>query len=694
MSWADDIRCLYCDGRLPLYRKITNGQFCSSAHRKAYWQEQERLAVERLHQTHDSLIAHKPRVPVEAILGPEPDVPQPERPVWMVASNTGEVPLAGLIHDSAVIRPRWLVDRIALSDFEPILVELAPRSVFGGFLARERVVIAAAVVRVPMFAARSLAGVAATRLGAAAFNIIPLRDLPAALAPLAWIKEDTGESIEGPAPLHHLLVLLPSISPISPAGAAVKMRESVALEPAMRAQLPRSVRRVEAALSEIGLRPAGLHRLSVNGVPIAAVLSAGTLAALDVRADAPRFTPHTPPLRPRLRLAAGRRYAVAFSSPASRRDVATSALEISAPGISLPERTVNVMRAVPAAAPQPVQPRDVEPAPAGLLRLEFSAVAAESNAVRPILALPQPPRPEPMRPVCRLEPRRDLMAGTDSPLSPVDPQRANVWALATDFWNRAPRDLKILAFALPLLLGLALHPPLPKVRVSTSSSVLGRDVQNAVNTHWASFKQSVFDRAAIALDEDFRSGLDDWMSRGDATADWSFDATGFVRPGPLALYRPSLALTDYQLQFLGIIDKKALSWVVRASDFNNYYVVKLVVLKPGPLPEIGVTRYAVVDGRADSRADVVARIDVRADTLYRVRVDVSGEDFSLFVQDQLVDHWSEPRLSHGGVGFFSARGEQSRVRWVQVTHQYDMLGRLCAYLAPYNIPPANGSLEQ
>src|SRR5205807_6046152 len=102
MSWADDIRCLYCDGRLPLYRKITNGQFCSAAHRKAYWVEQERLAVERLHQTHDSLRAYRPKDPVETILGQtEPEsagppviefhVPQEERPAWMPAVNSGQV---------------------------------------------------------------------------------------------------------------------------------------------------------------------------------------------------------------------------------------------------------------------------------------------------------------------------------------------------------------------------------------------------------------------------------------------------------------------------------------------------------------------------------------------------------------------------------------------------------------------------
>jgi hypothetical protein len=253
--------------------------------------------------------------------------------------------------------------------------------------------------------------------------------------------------------------------------------------------------------------------------------------------------------------------------------------------------------------------------------------------------------------------------------------------------------LKMLAFAIPVLLGLALHPALPKVRVAapTAASGFPKNVQNAVNTQWASVKQQVFDRAAIALDEDFRSGLDDWASRGDTATEWSFDSTGFVRPGALALYRPSMNLTDYQVQFLGMIDKKALSWVVRAEDFDNYYVVKLMVLKAGPLPTIGVTRYAVVNGIPDQRADVIVPIDARNDMLYRVRMDVRGEDFSLTVQGQMVDAWSEPRLTRGGIGFFTARGEESRLRWVQVTHQYDMLGRLCAYLAPYNIPTTTGN---
>jgi hypothetical protein len=130
---------------------------------------------------------------------------------------------------------------------------------------------------------------------------------------------------------------------------------------------------------------------------------------------------------------------------------------------------------------------------------------------------------------------------------------------------------------------------------------------------------------------------------------------------------------------------------VRARDFDNYYVMKLVVLKAGPLPTLGITRYAVIDGKAQNRVDKLAPIDARPDMLYRVSMDVHDDTYLLAVQGKIVDSWSEPQLARGGIGFFSPHGEESRLRWVQVTHQYDMLGRLCAYLAPYNIPTTNGS---
>ncbi len=238
---------------------------------------------------------------------------------------------------------------------------------------------------------------------------------------------------------------------------------------------------------------------------------------------------------------------------------------------------------------------------------------------------------------------------------------APLWRYTADF-RRAVSHPRTVIFATLLMFGFAVQPSLDTLA------------------------KAVGERAAVALDEDFRTGLDGWQSRDKAGTGWSFDQTGFVRPGQLALYRPTARLSDYEMEFLGLIDKKALSWVVRAADFDNYYVVKLVVEKKGPIPAIGVTRYAVVNGKPGPATHTNAALNARADTLYHVHLNLQGDSFALAAQDSVIDTWSEPRLRHGGIGFFAAKGEASRVRWVRVTHQFDTLGRLCASLAMFKMP--------
>ncbi len=684
--------------------------------------------MERLHQTHDSLQAFKPRVSVEAILGKietpieipveipvwtvtetsvaetsmegfEPNVPA-ERPAWLIFANSGNMPTGLFVPDPSRVQPRWLADRLVIPNFDLLPATLAPRMVAGMFRMSDAGFTSASRLPIPLFSpALITAKILAPGVAATHFTILPVRKLE-------WLATPITEPIlieeAAPAELVERLFALTGIATLfenrHTSGLLIEPLELV-----FRTHLP-----LYAELVSGTLRPATLvqderlRELPKNRIALAQGPLTDSLRAVDLRttAEAPQFALSTPPVRPRLRLASGRRYAVQTPDTILPATVSAERIEPTVADASLPQKQLKAMRA--AASAQSAVPV-FEPGAAGLVRLENNSQPSESASMRPlpgVLTLPQPVVTEPVRPASRLEPHADFMA--NPPVSPAvfapnEPgsQRANVWAHTIDFWNRAPRDLKMLAFAIPILLGLALHPALPKVRVSApqAASGLRRDVKKVVNTQLASFKQSVFDRAAVALDEDFRSGLDDWGSRGDVATEWSFDATGFVRPGPLALYRPSMNLTDYQVQFLGMIDKKAMSWVVRAADFDNYYVVKLEVLKPGPLPTIGVTRYAVVNGKADTRADVLAPLDARNDMLYRVRLDVRGDEFSLYVQGQLIDAWSEPRLPRGGIGFFSARGEESRLRWVQVTHQYDMLGRLCAYQAPNNIPSTTGSWQ-
>ncbi len=214
-----------------------------------------------------------------------------------------------------------------------------------------------------------------------------------------------------------------------------------------------------------------------------------------------------------------------------------------------------------------------------------------------------------------------------------------------------------------------------------------------LDSSMASVRQTLLKRAAVSLSDDFRSGLGDWEGKGDWSRSWSYDPAGFLNTGPLALYTPSMSLSDYTVEFLGQIEKKSIGWVFRAKDLGNYYATKITLVNNGPIPSALIDRYAVINGKEDRREKRILPIQVRPDTLYRVRIDVRGSGFTLSVQGRLVDHWSDERITAGGIGFFSGKGEQARLRWVEVTHQYDFLGRLCAFLAPYS-PAKEGSLKQ
>jgi hypothetical protein len=290
-------------------------------------------------------------------------------------------------------------------------------------------------------------------------------------------------------------------------------------------------------------------------------------------------------------------------------------------------------------------------------------------------------------------------AAGDVPESGPDPARETAasshWLYAS--WKKAPRDLKLIGVVLPILLFVAVTGSLPKAPMQELApeklTQMQGQVQQVVVDHWKNLNQTISDRAAISYADDFRSGLDAWESHSNLTRSWSYDVAGFVRPGPLAVFKPTVDLTDYRFEFLEEIDQKAMGWAFRVEDLNNYYAVKLVVVKPGPLPLVHIVRYAVINGKEGPRVDKPLPLTVRSDMLYRIEVDTRGSDFTIMVQGQVVDFWSDSRLRHGGVGFFCNRGERARLRWVEVSHQYDALGRLCAYLAPYGIEGRNGSIN-
>ncbi|MBL8294572.1 MAG: hypothetical protein JNN08_22195 [Bryobacterales bacterium] len=246
---------------------------------------------------------------------------------------------------------------------------------------------------------------------------------------------------------------------------------------------------------------------------------------------------------------------------------------------------------------------------------------------------------------------------------------------ATARWRRFPALPKWGAVAGALL--LAGFASIPEVSPAKESG------------GWWEVPPVIAQRAAIELSDDFRGGLAHWQGGGDWSRSWTFDRAGFLQTGPLALFRPSRTLTNYEFEFLGQIQRKGMGWVVRARDLNNYQALKLAIVGGGGVPEVVLFRYPVVGGRQGKITERRVPLDLRQDTVYNIITRVSGSDFTVTVQGQVADYWSEPALAAGGVGLFSSKGEQARVRWVEVRHQNDTLGKLCALFAPPGQTGAN-----
>ncbi len=194
----------------------------------------------------------------------------------------------------------------------------------------------------------------------------------------------------------------------------------------------------------------------------------------------------------------------------------------------------------------------------------------------------------------------------------------------------------------------------------------------------------------MKIHEDFRAGIGGWM--GSRGAQWSVDG-GTMKPTGLRVWKPSVSLSDYRMEFEGQIDRSAMSWAFRAPDLRNYYATKIVVKKSGGLPVADIVRYAVLNGIERDRQRLPLPISVRADTLYHVQMSIRGNQFVTKVNGQVVDTWTDNRLKRGGVGFFSDKGESASIHWVDVREEREGIFNRLFAMGFFVTPAALYSLE-
>jgi hypothetical protein len=168
--------------------------------------------------------------------------------------------------------------------------------------------------------------------------------------------------------------------------------------------------------------------------------------------------------------------------------------------------------------------------------------------------------------------------------------------------------------------------------------------------------------SAPPLEEHFNAGLHRWLG---GIEDWKLDAAG-VRIGSLALFSPSLEMTDYQLEFLARIENRGVTWLFRMANFNDYFRATFAVA-PGGGYEF--RRSAVIGGVAEppiSKPVTMASSVRAARTAVTVSTRVAANEFSVSIEGQAIDTWTDSRLASGGIGFVGAPDDRARLYWVKV----------------------------
>jgi hypothetical protein len=143
--------------------------------------------------------------------------------------------------------------------------------------------------------------------------------------------------------------------------------------------------------------------------------------------------------------------------------------------------------------------------------------------------------------------------------------------------------------------------------------------------------ESLHDRVHSALElelaEQFRSNLAHWEGDENWAKTWAVRSDSLVT-GQLALYGPSRNMSNYRMEFSGLIEKKSLGWVFRASDPKNYYAMKFTVGQAGPRPRLSVVRYSVIDGKKSEPIQIPMNIMVHNETPYHVAMQIEGRSFT------------------------------------------------------------------
>jgi hypothetical protein len=158
------------------------------------------------------------------------------------------------------------------------------------------------------------------------------------------------------------------------------------------------------------------------------------------------------------------------------------------------------------------------------------------------------------------------------------------------------------------------------------------------------------------------------VERGGAgwVTEWASDAAGSARGRQLSLYRPSLSMSNYDLEFMGRIERRSLGWVFRAVNSSNYYAAKLESAQAGT-SRLLITRFAVINGVEGPHIQRALEISPAPGEMLKVKLEARGPRFSIWISNRLAEDWEDEQLKSGGLGFLNERGELGQIGSLQIS---------------------------
>jgi hypothetical protein len=118
------------------------------------------------------------------------------------------------------------------------------------------------------------------------------------------------------------------------------------------------------------------------------------------------------------------------------------------------------------------------------------------------------------------------------------------------------------------------------------------------------------------------------------------------------------------MEFFTRIENQSVTWVFRASSLSRYYIASIAAA-PGGGYEFW--RGSVIEGVEDPESAVPLRRPPTPKTAITVRLRAMGKEFSVWIDGENIDTWTDARLSTGGIGFLGAPDDRARIYWLRLS---------------------------